>query len=120
MCRYVYVYWNYFVRSRMYNQGSLWMSYIKSLSTIHVLKLRTDPLSRSILEVLRKISIMSIVCNAIRLFGRCAQNLIGTVLVLHFCKYYTLLPKKNCCNDSTTTIVDAPILCLCQIPLWFV
>lgn len=63
---------------------------------------------------------MSIVCNVIRLFGRGAQNVVSTVLVLQFCKYYTLCPKKNCCNDSTTTIGDALILCLCQIPIWFV
>lgn len=86
---------------------------------IHILKLRTDLLSRNILEVLRKINITSIVCNAIRIFGRCAQNLLDRVLVLHFCKYYILLLKKNCCNDLTA-IADALILYLCQILLWFV
>lgn len=87
---------------------------------VHILKFRTDLLSRSILEVLRKSDRTSIVWNAVRLFGRSAQNLLGTVLVLHFCKYRVLLPKKNCCNDSTTTVVDASIPCLCQMPLWFV
>lgn len=83
---------------------------------IPILKLSTDLLSRSILEVPRKINTMPIVCNAQRLVEGvhriCSAGVSAALLQM------PAALKKNDCSDSTTA-VDAPVLCLCQIPLWF-
>lgn len=84
---------------------------------IPILKLSTDLLSSSILEVPRKINTMPIVCNAQRLVEGvhriCSAGMTAALLQM-----LSAALKKNCCSDSTTA-VDAPVLCLCQILLWF-
>lgn len=74
-------------------QGSLQVTQIKSLCMIHILKLSTDLFSRNILEVLRKINTIPIVCNAQRLLEGvhkiCSAGVSGAL-----CKYCLLLLRK--------------------------
>lgn len=89
---------------------SLWLTLIKSLCMIHILKLTTDLFSRSTLEVLKKINTMPIVRNAERLLGGvhkiCSAGVSAALLQM-----LSAALKKNCCCDSTSELMHQ--FCVC-------
>lgn len=84
---------------------------------IHILKWSIELLSTSTLEILRKINTMAIVCNAQR-FLEGVQKICSAGVSATLLQILSAALKKNYCGDSTAA-VDAPVLCLCQIPLCF-